>query len=64
MTERTPKTCVQCGKEDSQVPLIGFSYQGAEYTICTEHLPVIIHNPRSLSGKLPDAENLPPAEGH
>ncbi len=58
MTDKQQLTCIHCGKDNSQVPLINFSYQGADYQICTEHLPVLIHNPHNLTGKLPDAENL------
>lgn len=64
MTEKTQPTCIQCGKDSNQVALIAFSYQGAEYQICTKHLPVLIHNPHSLTGKLPEADKIPPAEAH
>lgn len=56
------KTCIQCGKDDNQAPLVAFSYQGGEFQICPEHLPILIHNPGKLIGKLADAENLTPAE--
>ncbi|HDD54878.1 MAG TPA: hypothetical protein ENG59_01375 [Chloroflexi bacterium] len=62
MTGIQNHTCIHCGKADSQVPLIVFNYQGGEFRICTEHLPVLIHNPGDLTGKLPDAENLAPAD--
>ena len=60
MTNKT--TCIHCGKDDNQVPLVFFSYKGKELRICTEHLPVLIHNPRDLAGKMPDVENLTPVE--
>jgi len=60
MTEN--QICIHCGKDNSQVPLIDFSYKGGKFQICTEHLPVLIHNPHNLAGKLPDAENLTPVE--
>ena len=60
MTEN--QTCIHCGKDDSQVPLVVFSYKGEEFRICTEHLPVLLHKPGELTGKLPDAENLAAAE--
>jgi hypothetical protein len=34
------------------------------YHICPQHLPVLIHNPQMLVGKLPGAEGLTPAEHH
>ena len=60
-SDQTP-TCIQCGKDDSQVPLFIFEYQGAEMRICSEHFPTLIHNPAKLSGKLSDAENITPGE--
>jgi len=60
MTEK--QTCIHCGKDNNQVPLIDFSYKGRKFQICTEHLPVLIHSPHDLVGKLPDAENLTPAD--
>lgn len=62
MTEKQSPTCIQCGRDDSQVPLVVFSYQEGEFRICTEHFPVLIHNPGKLTGKLPNAENLTPAD--
>jgi hypothetical protein len=46
------------------VPLINFSYQGKELWICPQHLPILIHEPQKLAGKLPGAENLSPPQGH
>jgi hypothetical protein len=39
-------------------------YQETEAWICPQHLPVLIHTPGRLVGKLPGAENLGPSEGH
>ena len=54
--------CIQCGRDDNQVPLVKFQYQEGEFRICTEHFPILIHNPAELAGKLPNAETLTPAE--
>jgi len=54
------RTCIHCGRDDNQVPLIVFYYQGQEHHICTEHLPVLIHKPAELTGKLPDMDKLNP----
>ena len=62
MTEHQGLTCIHCGRSDEQVPLIIFLYKGAEHHICTEHLPVLIHKPLELMGKLPDMDKLNPAE--
>lgn len=54
--------CVLCGKQDSEVPLIAFRFQGEARTICSQHLPVLIHDPAQLAGRLRGAERLQPAE--
>jgi hypothetical protein len=56
--------CLHCGRSDSQVPLVEVKYKNNQYWICTEHFPILIHNPQELSGKLPDAETLQPADHH
>jgi len=60
--ERT--ACVACDRDDSQVPLLRLSYQGGEFRICPQHLPILIHDPARLVGLLPGAEGLSPAEPH
>jgi hypothetical protein len=47
--------CVQCNRTEEQVPLLIFQYKGGEYAICPEHLPILIHKPAMLEGKIPDA---------
>lgn len=64
MTNNQTQTCIHCGKDNSQVPLIDFCYKGGDFQICTEHLPVLIHSPHKLTGKLPEAENISPADAH
>jgi hypothetical protein len=39
-------------------------YRDSRLWICPQHLPVLIHDPAQLIGKLPGAENLRPAEHH
>ena len=62
MTEIQNLTCIQCGQDENKVPLLAFFYKGREHRICTEHLPVLIHNPQDLTGKLPDMDKLNPVE--
>jgi hypothetical protein len=61
MTIENP-TCIVCGRDDTQVPLLRFSSRGSELAICSEHMPILIHDPDRLVGKLPGAEDLSPAE--
>ena len=53
-----PPVCVFCGLNSNVVPLINFNYQGNDYWICPQHLPILIHEPGKLVGKLPGAEKL------
>jgi hypothetical protein len=54
--------CLHCGQDSGVVPLIPFRYRGRGYAICSQHLPVLIHDPGRLVGQLPGAEGLSPAE--
>ncbi|MDT8435668.1 MAG: hypothetical protein RRA92_02825 [Gemmatimonadota bacterium] len=57
-------TCLACGRPQEQVPLIALAWQGSETWICPQHLPVLIHDPARLAGRLPGAESLRPADHH
>lgn len=59
MSENT-RQCIACGQSDEQVPLLPVIFAGNEYYICPGDLPVLIHHPDQLSGKLPGAANLTP----
>jgi hypothetical protein len=61
MPEAT-KTCLFCKKDSHAIPLVNLDYQGHKLWICPQHLPVLIHDPAQLVGKLPGAENMRPAE--
>lgn len=56
--------CVFCDRSSDAVPLLELSFRGSPVRICTQHLPVLIHDPAQLIGKLPGAEELSPAEHH
>ena len=51
-------TCLYCGRNADEVPLINLKYQGKNYWICPQHFPILIHEPGKLEGKLPGAEKL------
>ena len=57
MSEQPP-ACLYCGSTANEVPLINLKYQGNDYWICPQHLPILIHEPGKLEGKLPGAEKL------
>jgi hypothetical protein len=56
--------CLLCQREDHETPLIALQYRDARYWICPQHLPVLIHEPAQLIGKLPGAESLEPSDYH
>ena len=62
MTEKQSLHCIHCGRDQSQVPLLSLHFKGSQFQVCTEHLPVLLHQPAKLAGKLPGAESLSPAE--
>ena len=57
----TEKLCLNCGRNANEVPLLMLEYRGEAYALCPQCLPVMIHKPQTLSGKLPGAENFAPA---
>lgn len=58
--------CLNCNASESEKPLLTIKFQGKELYICPQCMPVLIHKPAKLAGKLPGAEKFgPPAEhGH
>jgi hypothetical protein len=58
------ETCVYCERSSNEVPLVSIRSQGQAFWICPQHLPVLIHQPLELAGKLPGVENLTSPEGH
>ena len=63
-TDASAQQCLacQCGPQDT--PLIPLEYRGSRLWICPQHLPILIHDPTSLVGKLDGAEDLKPADHH
>jgi hypothetical protein len=55
--------CVHCERDSQEVPLVALRYGDSEAWICPQHLPILIHKPQQLVGKLPGVENLS-SEGH
>jgi len=61
----TEKTCLNCGRDSNQIPLLTLEYRGEVYMLCPQCLPVMIHKPQNLTGKLPGAESFEPMDhGH
>ncbi len=62
MADAHADTCVACGRRSDDVPLMTFEFRGKRARICAQHLPVLIHDPGQLAGRLEGAETLSPAE--
>ena len=64
MTEQqnTTARCLVCEKDSQVVPLVEVQYQGSAFWICPQHLPILIHKPQELAGRLPGAEYLDEAD--
>jgi hypothetical protein len=54
--------CLNCSSSENNIPLVNLTYSGKDAYICSRCLPLLIHQPQTLIGKLEGAENIPPAE--
>ena len=50
--------CLACDRSSEETPLICLEYRGAPLWICPQHMPLLIHQPEQLVGRLAGAENL------
>jgi len=57
-------TCLVCKQDDTQAPLLSFSFQGVQHFICPQHLPILIHKPAQLADQPPGLEKIKAVEGH
>lgn len=60
--ETSEKKCLSCSRSEYDIPLVTLSYSAKPAYICSFCLPLLIHHPEQLIGKLQGAENIPPAE--
>jgi hypothetical protein len=54
--------CLACERGQDATPLIRLQYRSDRFWICPQHLPLLIHDPAQLIGRLPGAEDLSPAD--
>ena len=52
------KACLVCSRTEQEIPLVQLDFKGSNFWICPQHIPVLIHDPQALVGKLPGAENM------
>ena len=62
--QMSDKQCLACKRDSDATPLVQLVYREHTIWICPQHLPMLIHDPASLVGVLPGAENLSPADHH
>ncbi|HCA79677.1 MAG TPA: hypothetical protein DEP53_08085 [Bacteroidetes bacterium] len=58
------KRCLHCEQTEQQIPLLTLQFMGGQIWICPQCLPVLIHAPQKLAGKIPGAEKFSGAEHH
>jgi hypothetical protein len=54
--------CLRCEQSEQEVPILKVFFRGNETAICSSCLPILIHRPHELAGKLEGAEALNPSE--
>ena len=57
-------SCLACGETSDRIPIVQIHYQGHEIGICPRHLPILIHDPTQLAGRLAGAEQMEAADHH
>lgn len=62
--ERTNPACLVCQVTSATVPLIALQFRGQNLWICPQHMPVLIHEPSQLVGRIEGAENWKPSDHH
>ena len=54
--------CLNCNASENGIPLVLLHYAGKPAFICSSCLPILIHQPQKLIGKLAGAERIIPAK--
>ncbi len=52
--------CLNCNRSETVIPLVSLRYAGRQAWICSQCLPMLIHQPDRLAGKLAGAEQIAP----
>ncbi|MFN8454037.1 MAG: hypothetical protein U0401_05070 [Anaerolineae bacterium] len=61
---KTICSCLNCNRPETAIPLVSLRYAGSQAWICSQCLPILIHQPQQLVGKISGAENFSPAQPH
>ena len=60
--ETSVKNCLSCNRSENEIPLVTLTYSSKPAYICSHCLPLLIHHPEQLIGRLAGADKIPPAE--
>ncbi|HEY6626069.1 MAG TPA: hypothetical protein VIZ21_03865 [Ignavibacteriaceae bacterium] len=60
--ETSVKNCLSCSRSENEIPLVTLTYSSKPAYICSHCLPMLIHHPEQLIGRLEGADKIPPAE--
>ena len=60
-SESSTKNCLSCNRSENEIPLVTLRYAAKPAYICSFCLPMLIHHPEQLIGRLDGAEKIPPA---
>jgi hypothetical protein len=52
------KTCIVCKQSSMEMPVTKFYHKNTAFYICSQHIPVLIHNPQELVGLIDDADTI------
>ncbi len=58
MSEKQTHQCLNCSRTENEIPLVSLRYTGQAAWICSQCLPMLIHHPEQLAGRLAGAERL------
>lgn len=61
-TNNTTPQCIACSRTSQEAPLLSFLYCDQSLWICSTHLPILIHHPEQLEGRLAGASGIEPGE--
>jgi hypothetical protein len=60
MNTKVTYHCLNCSHPETVIPLVSLRYAGSQVWICSQCLPLLIHQPEQLAGKLSGAEKFTP----
>lgn len=50
----TKHTCINCGRTENETPLIEIRFAGNTANLCSQCIPIMIHEPQKMASKLDD----------